>query len=296
MSPLPWSGPDFVFGNTRLRARRAHDLGAAELVRSAGIDAGTDLDGGPGDRERRRAGLGAASEHLRGTLRGISTAYEGAAGEVVGVLLARYDLADVLTLLRGALGKQPADLVLPAVFAVHRVTSAAARDVASAGEPGVAVQRLLEWRLPDPATAKLLIPAWERYELHRDVPELEREVAFGAHRHWLDVLARYGAAGEPVRRAIERERADRDLVAAARAPGADAGSAPDPTPGADRGGATRLEDELAIARAGAGLRGWSAGDPLGADVPVAAVLGAGERATRLRRTLLTAEVGGGTDG
>jgi vacuolar-type H+-ATPase subunit F/Vma7 len=247
------SPPDFVYGNTRLRARRGQHLaGPAPPA---------------GD-------LAAASTLLRHRLRDIHRLYQAGAGEVVGTVLARYDLADVVTLLRGAIGRQPPQVVLPAVFAVHRVSDAAARDIAAAPEPAVAVQRLVEWKLPDPDTAPLLPGMWERYELHRDSAELERELAETVTRHWFCVLARYGTAADPVRAMLQREHDDLTLLAHQR-------SCPD-----GPGGLTQLEAEHQDGQASAAARGWAVGDPLGAAIPVAAVYDAQATARRLRRGAL----------
>lgn len=260
--------PDFVYGNTRIRARR----GRPPQTPAA------DPAGGPGTDPT------AATAALATRLRELPGLYQGDAAEIVGALLARYDLADVVTLLRGALGGQPAAVVLPAVLAVHRVTDAAARDVAAAGDPAVAVQRLVRHRLPDPQTARALPAIWQRYELHRDSAELERELALTAWRHTEAALARFGAAADPVLAALRREHADLLDVERLRLEGGD----PAATAQVE---ADRVERREAVA-----ARGWTAADPLGAAVPVAAVHDAQAAARQLRRTALDGPRGGAGDG
>ncbi|MBL8931651.1 MAG: hypothetical protein JNL54_16140 [Kineosporiaceae bacterium] len=256
--PRRLAAPDFVYGNTRLRARRGERPEPA---------AGTDPQ--------------AASTLLRSRLRGMHGLYSGAAADIVGAVLAGFDVADVVTLLRGAIGRQPAQVVLPAVLAVHRVTEAAARDVAAAGEAAAAVQRLREYKLPDPDTARELPGIWERYELHRDSAELERELAQTALGHRLATLDAYGAAAEPVRAALLRER--HDLARLGELRGTSEGFE-----------ATRLEAEWLEARQSAAMLGWVTGDPLGSGVPLAAVHQAQATARRLRRDAIDpAQAGAG---
>ena len=111
--------PDFIMGNTRLRARRPALLTPDRL---AGL-AGRDLPGlvadlrataygphlpadsrgsAPSAEPTRTAVIAAIGNRRREALRGVRAVYTGRAGEVIGVLLAGYDLADTLTLLRGA--------------------------------------------------------------------------------------------------------------------------------------------------------------------------------------------------
>lgn len=187
--------PDFLAGNTRLRARRPH------LLRLAG-----EAD----SRVRRAEG--------RALLRGVIGAFSHSARPVIAVLLARHDLADVLALLRGALRGHPPEDRLAAVQAVGSVTPAAAADVALAADGAAAVARLRALRLPDSDLADSLERAWTRYELHADSEELETDLAGVEHAGWHTRLAGYGRAARPVSELLAEERDEANLLTVLRVP------------------------------------------------------------------------------
>lgn len=188
--------PDFVAGNTRLRARQP------ELGRLA---AEADASG------RRSRG--------RVLLRAVAPAYTDSARDVVGVLLARHDLADVVALLRGAVrGRDPADRVA-AVEAVGAVTEGCAADVAHADDGAAAVARLRSWRLPDTDTARRLAALWASFELHRDVEELEVDIVRAAHAGWETRLTRHRRLAAPVLGLLAEERDAANVRTVLRIPG-----------------------------------------------------------------------------
>jgi vacuolar-type H+-ATPase subunit C/Vma6 len=211
------------------------------------------------------------------------------------------------------------------VRAVDRVSEAAARDVASSPEPAVAVRRLTEWRLPDPAAAAALPALWSRYELHRDPVELERDIARATIEGWRRTLRRAGRPAQPVAAFVEQEcdhanlltamrlRASgegrgtrlgaellpvgrlsvRDLaeVAAGRDPatlgiGEALAGVPGSAPDADT--LADLERRLTDGRRRAAGRGWVAADPLGAGIPVAFVADLEREAAQVRALVLAA--------
>lgn len=190
MSPRP----DFVTGNTRLKARLP------------------DLLAGVGD------GSEASSGDWRDLLRAVPTAYTGQAREVVAVLTARHDLSDTLALLRGATTRAPAADRLAAVNCVGRLTTAHATDVASARDGAAALARLVAHGLPDPEVARQLPRIWERFELHADTEELETSIAAAAHRAWTARLEPARRPIAPVRDLLAEERDIANVVNLAQNP------------------------------------------------------------------------------
>lgn len=317
--------PDFVAGNTRLRARRPDLLGPVALDRLRGLPAAElavalratpyrpHFERRPATAPPAESVLAAVDDRLRDTLRGVAGAYEGVARDLVGLLLARHDLADTLALLRGAVRGVPAAEVTAAVLGVGRVAPAPAADVAAAGDPDAAVARLVGWRLPDPATAAELPRLWLRYELHDDLGELEHEVAAAAMRGW--DRAATGPAAAPLAELLADERDEANLLlalaeravpgvlpprflpggsvppvrldAVARGELAPAEAGP---PGqqaalarwAEHGDPRVLQRELRALRQRRAAAGFLLGDPLGAAVPVAYVLAAEAEADALR--------------
>ena len=333
--------PDFVMGNTRLRARRAELLDAARLARLADRDlAGltADLRATPygrhleprahGDNEQRTMLLSAVEDRRRDALRGVREVYTGAAGEVVGILLARYDLADTVTLLRGAARGVGGDDVLGGIEAVAALDPATVSDLV-ADDPESVVARLAHARLPDPHTAQVIPAAWEQFLVHGDLPTLEITVARAAHHRWREVL---GGRGRWVGRSVEAlvrwldgERDAANLLVALRsrsgrvdettlrerllAPGEisqDAllaiASGADPVPRAPRawrsvlarsgesGDLASLARELAARQNALARHRMRHGDPLGVDVPIAFVAEVETEAEALRRAVTLARL------
>lgn len=188
--------PDFVTGNTRLKARLP------------------DLAAGVGD------GTAAGSGDWRDLLRAVPTAYTGQAHDVVAVLTARYDLSDTLALLRGATARAPAADRLGAVNCVGRLTTAHAIDVANARDGAAAIARLVACALPDPEVARQLPRIWERYELHADTEELETSIVAAAHRAWRVRLEPGRRRTAPVLDLLAEERDIANVVNLAQNPGA----------------------------------------------------------------------------
>jgi len=207
--------PDFVYGNTRLRARKA------QLLTEAAYDALLDRDVN-GVQEAltqtayrpeleavlartggKRALETAVRDHLARVLGEMRSFYRGRARELVDVLLARFDLHNLLTLLRGQVRGQPADLILEAVVPLGPLAHGAAEEIARRDDVTAAVELLITWRLPDPDTAATLADAWPRFERTQDLAQLERELAT-AHAHRVERnLAR---APERLRELVARER------------------------------------------------------------------------------------------
>jgi V/A-type H+/Na+-transporting ATPase subunit C len=209
------ASPDFVYGNTRLRARKA------QLLTEADYDAllGRDLDGvrdaltqtayrpeleallarGGGARALETA----VRDHLARVLGEMRSFYRGGARELVDVLLSRFDLHNLLTLVRGRARAQPADAILRAVVPIGPLAHGPAEEIARRDDVTAAVELLITWRLPDPDTAARLAAAWPHFERTQDLARLEHELSVAHSGRVERSLAR---APETLRELVARER------------------------------------------------------------------------------------------
>lgn len=222
------SRADFIYGNTRLRARKSGLLdraGYEELL-------GKDVDGLLG----ALASTGYAPEveaalarfrgtrrvhetvrlHLARSLEEMRSFYEGYARELVDLLLSRWDLHNLIALLRGGATGRPSGEVLANVIPLGALSEALAREIARQTEFAAAVQLLVRWRLPDPETARSLREAWPEYERTENLAALEHEVMAGWALRTAAALARAGTDGGGLRRVFEREIDRRNVLVVLR--------------------------------------------------------------------------------
>ena len=313
------SRADFVAGNTRLRARLPTLLGPSEFSQLARLSREAAVERLRAsvyrrylDRDQADDRLGpAVGRRLRDQLRAVRGLYGGTAGEVVGVLLARHDLQDVLALLRGARTGQPAPDRLASVMGVGALDQRAAAELVAAPDGATAILRLVAHLLPDPWTARALPRAWDGYELNADSDQFETAVAATAIEGWIGRLTQIRGAC-PALNLIHTECDQSNLLAVLRDPEM-------PTPhllpiglvtepalvaaqqgdmtlvGAARpswrsaldqysldGNLRALEWGMARALWRRAMRRLRRGDPLGADVPVGYVLAAECEARSIR--------------
>ncbi len=232
---------DYLAGNTRLRARRAQLLGPAELDRLAGLPADrvlAELAGtgyGPAIERARAAAAAtggatggatgdaagevleaAVTGRLRESLTAVAGIYPGVAGEVVGVLLQRWDLRDARTLLRGVSAGVPAEQVTAAVVGAGRMRADLAAEVAAGPDLPTALERLAAAGLPGPESSWSLRAIGHDYELHQDLAELDRAVTAAAVTGWRQVLARGGRPAGAVAGLVTAELDAANLLAALR--------------------------------------------------------------------------------
>ena len=222
------SRADFAYGNARLRARKSGLLdraGYEELL-------GRDVDGllgalaSTGYAPEVEAALArfrgirrvheAVRFHLARSLEEMRSFYEGYAQELVDLLLSRWDLHNVIALLRGSAAGQPSEEVLANVTPLGALSEALAREIARQTEFAVAVELLVRWRLPDPETAGSLREAWPEYERTENLAALEHEVMAGWALRTATALARTGSDGGGFRRVFEREIDRRNVLVALR--------------------------------------------------------------------------------
>ena len=220
--------PGFEYGNTRLRARRAAFLGPRDYESMIGL--GVDellgaLSTTPYAPDIERALPGrhglhrlhqAVRAHLARMLNEMRSFYRGRARAIVDLLLARWDLFNLLALIRGQASRAPVDEVLAAIVPLGGIDDAVAREIARQREFSAAVALLGAWRLPTPHEARALLAAWPEYERTHDLPGLEAELTARHLERVTAQLARTGDAGAPVRAAVGHEIDARNLLSALR--------------------------------------------------------------------------------
>lgn len=219
---------DFGYGNARLRARKA-----ALLVREDYDELlGKDVDGilgalsgtlyGPEVDEALTRYHGvqrlheAVRRHLARSLEEMRSFYVGRARELVDLLLSRWDLHNVVTLMRGEASMPHTENALAHVYPMGSLSDTLAREIARQNEFAAAVQLLIRWKLPDPETARSLGEAWPDYERTEDLSALEHAVSAGWTVRTAAALEHANGAGTALRRFFEREVDDSNLLVTLR--------------------------------------------------------------------------------
>lgn len=208
---------DFVYGNTRLRARKSALLGASDYEALLGRSVEGILDALAATTYRpevetalavsggRRALHEALRHALARTLAELRAFYDGWARALVDLLLSRYDLHNLFALLRGSVRGEPAEHVLANVFPLGSLGGAAAHEIARQTEPARAVDLLVTWRLPDPALARALADAWPEYERTEDLAALEHILSIRHAQQLDDRLQAAGPDADTLRKLVARE-------------------------------------------------------------------------------------------
>jgi hypothetical protein len=182
-------------------------------------------------------------------------------------------------------------------------------DVARATDGGMAADVLAARNLPDPTTAVALRDAWNRFAVNADAAELEWSIAAAAHTRWTGILVQGGPSARPI---LDFLRAERDrinivtqlafeggVIASAEAIPAVASKHADWAHGlaayAGDGDLIALATRIDLAIWHAAVRGLRRGDPLGAAIPLAIVVGAECEARNLRWLVRAAGTAGKFD-
>ncbi len=219
--------PDFVYGNTRLRARKAELLSAAEYDALLGgsldevyavltqTSHQPEVEAAQAGRRSELALQNALRRHLARVLQELRSFYQGRARDLVDLLLARYDLHNLLSILRGHAREQSADRILATIIPLGELGGAAGEEIARQREPRAAVALLVGWRLPDAATARVLADAWSEFERTENLAALEHAVT-AAHALALDEALAEEAEAEPLRELTARERDTANALAVLR--------------------------------------------------------------------------------
>jgi vacuolar-type H+-ATPase subunit C/Vma6 len=231
--------PDFVAGNTRLRARLSRIVGPERVGRMAGLDLGDlaiQLRGTaygrhlPADLpvvqpQLRHAVWLAVQEGLRDALAATPRAYAGAARTVVTALLVPYDVVDLVAVARSALRDIDVEDVVPHLYGVGAF---ARHDLADAvtDDPAARLSRLSTLRGASPALRAAVRRGADAVSRTGDLAMLELQIADAAWRDADNLLARSGRPAAPVRHHLALQRDARNLLAALRARGTAAAAAP----------------------------------------------------------------------
>ncbi len=235
---------DFGYGNARLRARRSGLLSDPDYERLLGEDvAGLlgALEQTPYAPDLEAAGRTGAlprlheaiSRHLSRSLQQMRSFYADRARSLVDMMLSRFDVHNVVTVLRAQSGekREGAD----ALVRVGWMTGSLAREVLRQDGLAASVD-LLARSTPDRDQAAALRTAFAEYERTEDLAALERAV-FADHAARLSAsLASAGSAAGTLLRFGRREIDERNLLVALRLRDAVASGAEADTPPA----ATRL--------------------------------------------------------
>ena len=233
---------DFAYGNTRLHARRAALLDAADYEQLLGedIDAllavlertpyapdaelARDTTGLRRLHKTIRAHLGRSLEEMRGF-------YADRARELVDLMLAHFDVENVVLMLRAGAGTQrAADEALGALLPVGWLVEPLAREILRGPELAGAID-LLARRTPDTEQTGALRAALSEYERTGNLAALEQTVLSGHAAHVTTTLASAGPDARTLLRFARRAIDERNLLIALRLRDArTAGSAVDVTP------------------------------------------------------------------
>ena len=211
------SAGDFAYGNTRLRARKAALLGPEEYEALLGRDVdamlelladtayGAEIEAALAVTHGKRALHLALGRHLAQTLADLRAFYEGRSRELVDLLLSRFDLHNLLTLLRGRARGETAEQVLANVVPFGVLGGAAGQEIARQQELARVIELLVSWRLPDPAAARALAGAWPQYERTEDLAALEHVLTERNARHLDEALRVAGPSADSLRELVARE-------------------------------------------------------------------------------------------
>ncbi len=323
--------PAFAYGNTRLHARRGELLRGADYERLInrdvdGLLAALEATPYAPDAETTRAANGLRRLHdiIRGhlsrTLEEMRSFYADRARELVDVLLGRFDVHNILAVLRAH--ARAAEQGPPALIDMGWLSEPLAREILNRGELAGAVD-LLARSAPDRDQAAALRAAFAEYERTEDLAAFEQAVAGDHATRAAAALSAAGPSARSLLRFTRREIDERNLLIALRlrdapAPGAaiedsllaggsiapariaaavhDAGPTVAETFGrigerawqaplrqwAAGGDLLALERELQRGRIEAALALFLAGDPLSIDVPIAFTAAKRSEARNLR--------------
>jgi len=218
--------PDFDYGNTRLRARRSEILRAADydtllgqdvdgmlaVLRGTGYAPDTDAPGPSGLNGLHlaiRAHVGRSLEQMR-------SFYAGRARDLVDALLSRFDLHNVITLLRSrSRAGITAEEVVAALLPIGWVSEPVARTVLSAQQLAGVVDQLADLT-PHRGQAGVLRSAWSEYERTGDFAGLERSVMAEHSARVAQLLDRTGQDGAALRDLVQLETDQHNLLVSLR--------------------------------------------------------------------------------
>ncbi len=214
----------FEYGNTRLRARRLDRMGAQQLAElmgrdvagllealastALGVEAEAALARGGGVRRLH----GALRAHEARELEAMRGFYSEAARELVDLMLARFELHNLLVLLRGVLRGADEEQVLDDIIPVGAFTDLLAREIVRQHEPATAVALLASWALPDAVTARATVNAFSDYELDADLGRFESAIIAAHTARVIRELDRFGGEAHDLRTSLARSVDETNVV------------------------------------------------------------------------------------
>lgn len=208
---------EFDYGNARLRARKDSLLDRPAYTELSSLDAEgmlahlaaaayrPEVEHATARETGAAALRNAIRSHLARQLEQLRSFYSGRARVLVDVLLSRWDLHNLLTLLRGRATDAPWEQTIAAVVPVGAFDAAAAEEIARQPDLDRAVDLLATWRLPNPAAARALLRAHRRYLRTEELPELEHALVADHFARATEALLGAGPDARPVRAEMERE-------------------------------------------------------------------------------------------
>lgn len=215
---------EFDYGNARLRARKAAllrrpaydrllrtDLAGAVQALADG-PYGRDLDAVGPRHMHLRALHEAVSRHLARSLEEMRSFYAGSARGLVDLLLGKWDLHNLLTLLRGRLTAAPAEQTLANLVAIGALGGPAGAQLADQPNAERTVELLIRRRLPSPELARELARAWPAHARTGNRSALEETLVTRHLAQQRAALATFGDAGQPLARELERGAEDRSAL------------------------------------------------------------------------------------
>ena len=218
---------DFVYGNTRLHARRAALLDAADYEQLFGEDidallAALEQTSYAPELERFRDQTGlrrlhkTIRAHLGRSLEEMRGFYADRARELVDLMLSRFDVENVVLMLRARAGTQrPADEALGALLPVGWLVEPLAGEILRGPELAGAVDLIVR-RTPGTEQTGALRAALGEYERTGNLAALEQAVLAAHAAHVTATLASAGRDARTLLRFAQRAIDERNLLVALR--------------------------------------------------------------------------------
>lgn len=219
---------DYAYGNARVRVLRRDLLTRPEMERlvERGFDdllvalAQTAYRADVEAAMERHQGISRLHAALRGRLARVlgrmRRFYDGTAGAEVELLFRRWDVHNLVAILRGQAGGHDPDEILGSTVQLGRLDAGALRELARPIGLRGAVDLLVTWRLPTPAIAAALRDAWPAYARSDDLAALEVVVLQTSAADTLGRLAHAREEAGPVAECLRREIDQQNVVTALR--------------------------------------------------------------------------------
>ena len=218
---------DFAYGNTRLHARRGELLGRADYDRLLRADVDGILEAlattayaAEVEATDRHGGLRRLHEivsaHMSRSLEEMRSFYTERARPVIDILLSRFDVHNLLALLRAhARSEHPAEAGSGAVVDVGWLVEPLTGEILRQSELAGAVD-LIARSTPEPGQARVLRAAFAEYERIEDLAALERAIVAEHASRTAATLSTAGPEAGALLRFAGRAIDERNLVVALR--------------------------------------------------------------------------------